>query len=51
MLILFALAEITWSPAELKDYPDFLRRLDWHLSRLDALGVNYRPLDGADPAP
>lgn len=48
---MFALAEITWSPAELKDYPDFLRRLDWHLSRLDALGVNYRPLDDADRAP
>ncbi len=43
---MFALAELTWSPAERKDYDDFLRRLDWHTRRLDALGVNYRPLDG-----
>ncbi|MEM7417652.1 MAG: beta-N-acetylhexosaminidase [Gemmatimonadota bacterium] len=42
---MFALSEITWSPAELKNYPDFERRLGWHIERLDALGINYRPLD------
>jgi hexosaminidase len=42
---MFALAEIAWSPKEAKDYEDFLVRIGWHLERLDALGVNYRPLD------
>ncbi len=42
---LFALSEIAWSLAEGKDYGGFLHRLDRHLERLDALGVNYRPLD------
>ena len=43
---LTALAEVLWTPVARKDYPDFLRRLDPHLRRLDALDVNYRPLDG-----
>jgi hexosaminidase len=39
---LCALAEVTWSPKEKKDYAGFLRRLSGgHLARLDALGVNY----------
>lgn len=42
---MFALSEITWSPAELKDFADFRRRIEWHVARLDALGVRYRPLD------
>lgn len=42
---MFALSEIAWSPKESKNYEDFLRRLSWHFDRLDALGVNYRPLD------
>jgi len=40
---LSALAEVTWSSRE-RDYGDFLERLRFHLTRLDALGVHYRPL-------
>ena len=43
---LFALSEVVWSPADAKDLDGFLDRLRWHLKRLDALGVNYRALDG-----
>jgi hexosaminidase len=39
---LSALAETTWTPAERKDYNDFLVRLPDHLARLQALDVNYR---------
>jgi hexosaminidase len=42
---LAALAEVAWTPAEIKDYPNFLARLSPHLLRLDALDVNYRPTD------
>jgi len=28
-----------------EDYGGFVERLDWHFDRLDALGINYRPLD------
>jgi hexosaminidase len=42
---MFALSEIAWSPKESKNYEGFLERLGWHFSRLDAMGVNYRPLD------
>ncbi|GAA2993096.1 beta-N-acetylhexosaminidase [Streptomyces fulvorobeus] len=37
-----ALADRTWSGAE--DWEDFTVRLRSHTARLDALGVNYRPL-------
>jgi len=37
-----ALAEVVWTPAELKDWDDFMDRLDRFLERLDAMGVNYR---------
>jgi hexosaminidase len=40
-----ALAEVTWSPREGKDYGAFLRRLRLHRARLDALGIQYRPLE------
>jgi hexosaminidase len=43
---LTALAEVLWTPVARKDFTDFRRRLDTHLRRLDALDVNYRPLDG-----
>ena len=43
---LFALAEVGWSPTAAKDLDGFLERLRWHLERLEALGVDYRPLDG-----
>ncbi|WP_219469417.1 beta-N-acetylhexosaminidase [Nonomuraea rhizosphaerae] len=41
-----ALAEVTWSGSAGDDFP---ARLDEHLGRLDALGVEYRPLDGPRP--
>ena len=42
---LAALAEVTWTPAQEKDYPEFLERLNSHLKRLDIMDVNYRPID------
>jgi hexosaminidase len=42
---LIALAEVTWTPRESKDYQEFLERLSTHLKRLGILDVNYRPLD------
>ncbi|BAL91467.1 putative beta-N-acetylhexosaminidase [Actinoplanes missouriensis 431] len=46
---LCAFAEVVWGPKE-RDLADFLARLPEHLSRLDAMGVNYRPLSGPRPA-
>lgn len=46
---LCALAEVCWSPSAAvsgRTYEEFMLRLSEHLRRLDALGVNYRPLDG-----
>lgn len=43
-----AFAEVVWSPAD-RDWDGFSRRLDEHLPRLDALGVNYRPPAGPTP--
>lgn len=37
-----ALAEVLWSPAEGRRFPDFQRRWFVHAQRLEALGVNYR---------
>ena len=45
---LSAFAEVVWGPAE-RDYREFLPRLEAHLGRLDAVGVEYRPLDGPRP--
>ena len=42
---MLALAEVVWSPAETKDFRSFLKRIEWHLDRFDALGVNYREPD------
>ncbi len=39
---MLALAEVVWSPAEAKNFTSFLKRIEWHLDRFDALGVNYR---------
>jgi hexosaminidase len=39
---MLALSEVLWSRAEDRNYADFRRRLNGHLPRLDALGVNYR---------
>jgi hexosaminidase len=41
---LTALAETGWSPRERKSLPDFRRRLERFLARLDLLGVQYAPL-------
>jgi hexosaminidase len=49
---MFAIAEVTWSPKQPRDYDDFLRRLKIDEQRLDRLGVNYRSSalgDGTDP--
>ena len=44
---LTALAEVVWTPKARKDYQGYLDRLAAHLPRLQALDVNYRPLDTA----
>ena len=41
---LCALAEAVWTPAEGRNYADFLARLAVHLQRLDGLNVHYRLL-------
>lgn len=46
---LCALAELTWSPKEGKDFADFTNRLATHLQRLKALDIAYRPLSGPEP--
>ncbi len=38
-----AMAEATWSDAKQKSWDDFCRRLQVHLKRLKAEGVNFRP--------
>jgi hexosaminidase len=43
---LCALAETTWTPADQKDYKEFVSRLEVHLERLKVLDVNYRRLGG-----
>ncbi len=43
-----ALAEVAWSGPG-GDLAQFRSRLERHLARLDALGVNYRPLSGPRP--
>lgn len=42
-----ALAEVVWSPAGQRHWPDFNRRLQTHFQRLEAMGVNYCPGDYA----
>jgi hexosaminidase len=37
-----ALAEMTWSPKESRDFTDFMRRLPALDARMDLMGVNYR---------
>ena len=47
---LAAFAEVAWSPPDGRDYAEFEKRLTTHhLPRLDALGVEYRPLAGPRP--
>jgi len=40
-----ALLETLWSPQDGRDFERFHERLKRHIKRLDAAGVNYRPLD------
>lgn len=46
---LCAFAEVVWTARENRDWQDFRDRLVAHLSRLDAAGVEYRPLEGPKP--
>ncbi len=39
-----AMAEVTWSPKEARNWENFSNRLQTHLQRLDELGVNYRKI-------
>lgn len=43
---LAALAEVVWTPQAQRDWSGFLARLRRHVERLEALEVNFRPLDG-----
>ncbi|ACU76928.1 Beta-N-acetylhexosaminidase [Catenulispora acidiphila DSM 44928] len=45
---LAAFSETVWSTPD-RDFAEFQSRLEKHLERLDALGVEYRPLDGPHP--
>ncbi len=38
-----ALAEVAWTPANMKNWPDFQRRISNHFRRYKALGYNYCP--------
>lgn len=38
---MMALSEVDWSPKEKKDWGDFNERLQYHLKRLDQLGIPY----------
>lgn len=38
---LCALAEVGWSPKERRDWNDFVRRMDTHFGRLEAMGVTF----------
>ena len=44
-----ALAEKAWTPRSSQHWTDFLPRLQHHLHRLDAMGINYRPLHTTRP--
>ena len=37
-----ALAEVTWSARNARNWDDFMRRLQIHSRRLALLGINYR---------
>ncbi len=40
-----ALIETIWTPKEARNYSQFINRLQLHLKRLNAAGINYRKLD------
>jgi hexosaminidase len=43
-----ALSEVDWSPKEARNWDDFKTRTTVNEKRLDAMGVNYRPLSKPD---
>lgn len=43
-----ALSEDDWTPKDAKDWDDFQKRVATNEKRLDAMGVNYRPLSKPD---
>ena len=44
-----ALAEKAWTPRSEQKWEDFLPRLKSHLPRLEAMGIQYRPLETSKP--
>lgn len=44
---MLALSEVLWSPKMTRSWRGFVARLRVHFARLDALGVEYRPIDPA----
>ena len=44
-----ALAEKAWTPRKDQNWDDFFPRLQAHLKRLDAMGIQYRPLQTKRP--
>ena len=46
---LVASADLAWSSADVRRAHPVAERLPAHVKRLDALGVNHRPLDGPHP--
>jgi hexosaminidase len=43
-----AMAEVAWTDPKLKNWENFRNRLETHLQRLRAQGINYRPLGPSD---
>ncbi|HWY29912.1 MAG TPA: beta-N-acetylhexosaminidase [Candidatus Acidoferrum sp.] len=46
-----ALAEVTWSAKDAKNWDDFMRRLKIQVQRFDELNINYRPAAVEIPEP
>src|ERR1700743_2765667 len=46
-----ALAEITWSDKNARDWDGFQQRLQVHVQRLDEMGINYRHAGVESPEP
>ncbi|THV40913.1 beta-N-acetylhexosaminidase [Glycomyces buryatensis] len=42
-------ADVAWSGQGVREAEPVTERLEGHLERLDALGINYRPLEGPKP--
>ncbi|MFI9842178.1 beta-N-acetylhexosaminidase [Nonomuraea sp. NPDC051941] len=46
---LAAIAEVLWTPARLRDLPGFRERMETHLLRLEAMGIEFRRSQGPKP--